>query len=133
VPKQFILYTKQTALLRLSSSVHYYKITQTCCYIVGSQTTKFPLLQKSKTSCRWEWGLFGTQTALCVAVQCTVSSFVFPAKNLRRNSNESIAISRQNESAVPLLLLQTICYWFLTDMLKYMRLLELVTEVNAIQ
>lgn len=49
VHKQLILYTKQTALFRLSSSVHYYKITQICCYIVGFQTTKFPLLQKSKT------------------------------------------------------------------------------------
>lgn len=49
VPKQFIIYTKQTALLRLSSSVHSYNITQTCYYIVGFQTTKFPVLQTSKT------------------------------------------------------------------------------------
>jgi len=91
------------------------------------------ITEKQDRSWGGEWGLFGTQTALCVAVQCTVSFLGSPAKNLKRNSNESTAISRQSESALPLLLLQTTCYWFLTDMLKNVRLLELVTEFNAIQ
>ena len=124
MPKKFILYTIQTALLRLCSSVHFYKITQTRCYIVGFQATKFPLLQKSKT----EVGMGSGDSLEHRLPYVWLFSVLCPssgpqAKNLRRNSNETTAISSKSESAPPLLLLQSKCYWFLTDMLKNVCLL----------
>jgi hypothetical protein len=83
------------------------------------------------------WGVGTLWNTDCSVCGCSVYCVLLrvPSKELKDEirSNESTAISRQNESAVPLLLLQTTCYWFLTDMLKNVRLLELVTEVNAIQ